>query len=78
MVHRHYLRTEVPLIAFFVACSRTPTIISVIINVFLVFYTYIQIETGVKHEEQRMSYLIFLQILQFICGTLYCFSSLYA
>jgi hypothetical protein len=49
MVHRHYLRTEVPLIAIFMGYSRTPTIISAIINIFLVFYTYIQIETGVRH-----------------------------
>ena len=51
MVHRHYLRTKVPLIALFMTFSRTPTIISAIINIFLVLYTYVQIETGVKHEE---------------------------
>lgn len=78
MVHRHYLRTEVPFIARFMTFSRVPTILSAIINIVLVLYTYVHIESGVRHEEQRFEYLIFLQIAQFICGTLYSFSVLFA
>ena len=50
MVHRHYLRTEVPLISFFISFSRIPTIISALINILLVLYTFVEIEPNVKHE----------------------------
>lgn len=78
MVHRHYIRTEVPYVGKLMQLNRPATIVSLLINLILVYGTFIHIHTGIGHDEIRSQYLLPLQLIQFVLGSLYCLATLYS